>query len=382
VLALRDLVTIIQKIEAAEKELADLDARKAIVQEKLRKLKQLRNSLSGNRTQSRRTFPFGVTHESSKEEKIALFRSLFRGREDVFPRRFESAKSGKSGYQPECRNQWIRGLCRKPAVKCAECDARDFMPISDEVIFNHLMGLDLSKRSTKDFTIGVYPLLQDETCWFLAVDFDKETWKEDSKAYLEACNSFDVPAVLERSRSGNGGHIWIFFSEAIPAKLARQLGAFMLTQAMENRPEVGFDSYDRFFPSQDTLPKGGFGNLIALPLQKKPREKGNSVFIDQNFNPFPDQWAFLSSVTRMGLREVESLVEQATFRGGVLGVRFVNTDEDDVAPWVFSPSGQKPELHIKGPLPDQIQIVLGNQVFISKDVLPPPRLAKPLLPHF
>lgn len=368
---MRDLVTIIQKIEAAEKELADLDARKAILQEKLRKLKELRSTLSGSRTQSLQTSPAKVTNESPKEEKIALFRSLFKGREDVFPRRFESSKSGKSGYQPECRNQWIRGLCRKPAVKCADCDVRNFTAISDKVILNHLMGRDLSKQSTKDYTIGVYPLLPDETCWFLAVDFDKEAWKKDSKAYLESCKSLDVPAILERSRSGNGGHIWIFFSEAIPVKSARQLGAFMLTQAMENRPEMGFDSYDRFFPSQDTLPKGGFGNLIALPLQKKPRKKENCVFIDKNFNPFPDQWAFLSSVRRMSFREVESLVEQATFRGGVLGVRYVNPNEEDVAPWLYSPSGRKPELYIKGPLPDQIEMVLGNQVYISKDVLPP-----------
>ncbi|MEJ2731414.1 MAG: hypothetical protein P8185_23385 [Deltaproteobacteria bacterium] len=132
-------------------------------------------------------------------------------------------------------------------------------------------------------------MLVDETCWFLAVDFDKETWKEDSIAYLKTCEMFNLPAVLERSRSGNGGHIWIFFSESIPAKLARQLGAFMLTQAMESRPEMGFDSYDRFFPSQDTLPRGGFGNLIALPLQAKPREEANSLFVDENFHPHADQ---------------------------------------------------------------------------------------------
>lgn len=368
---MKDLVTVIERIEITEKELADLDAKRAVLQERLRKLKKHKNALTGSHPQSSQGSPFRVTNESSKEEKIALFRSLFRGREDVFPRRFESAKSGKSGYQPECRNQWIRGLCRKPAVRCADCDARDFIPLTNEIMLKHLMGKDLSKLSAKDYTIGVYPLLTDETCWFLAVDFDKETWQEDSKAYLETCGLFDVPGVRERSRSGNGGHIWIFFSEAIPAKLARQLGAFMLTQAMENRPEMGFDSYDRFLPSQDTLPKGGFGNLIALPLQKRPREKGNSVFIDQNFNPFPDQWAFLSSVRRIGSREVESLVEQATFRGGVLGVRYVSTDEEDVAPWLYSPSGRKPGLHIKGPLPDQIEMVLGNQVYISKDVLPP-----------
>jgi len=214
-------------------------------------------------------------------------------------------------------------------------------------------------------------MLLDETCWFLAVDFDKETWVADAKAYLETCRSFKVPAALERSRSGNGGHIWIFFSEPIPAKLARQLGAFMLTQAMEGRPQMGFDSYDRFFPSQDTLPKGGFGNLIALPLQKKPRDEGNSVFIDDDFNPHSDQWAFLFSIQRMSLEEVHAIVDMASQRGGVLGVRYVGTDEDEIAPWLISPSGRKPQIPIVGPLPQQLELVLSNQIYIAKDSLPP-----------
>ncbi len=214
-------------------------------------------------------------------------------------------------------------------------------------------------------------MLLDETCWFLAVDFDKEAGKENSRAYLETCETFNVPAVLERSRSGNGGHIWIFFSKPIPAKLARQMGAFMLTQAIETRPEMGFNSYDRFFPSQDTLPRGGFGSLIALPLQAKRREKGNSLFVDDNSNPYPDQWRFLSTVQYMNLTEVQSVVDKAAHRGGVLGVRFVSTDEDDISPWLYSPSGKKPEVKIAGPLPNRIELVLSNQIYISKEGLPP-----------
>ena len=210
-----------------------------------------------------------VTNQSSQEEKIALFRSLFRGREDVYPRRFESMKTGKKGYQPVCRNEWISGICEKPKIRCEDCGHREFLPITDVVVRNHLQGLDPQDKSGRDFTIGVYPMLPDETCWFLAVDFDKASWQEDARAFLETCSQFNVPAALERSRSGNGGHIWIFFAEPVPAVLARQMGAFLLSQTMERRPEIGLDSYDRFFPSQDTLPRGGFGNLIALAVAKE-----------------------------------------------------------------------------------------------------------------
>jgi superfamily II DNA or RNA helicase len=157
----------------------------------------------------------------------------------------------------------------------------------------------------------------------------------------------------------------------VPAKLARQLGAFMLTQAMEARPEMGFDSYDRFFPSQDTIPKGGFGNLIALPLQKKAREKDNSLFVDGNMEVFADQWAFFSAVRKMGFDSVQSVVDMAGQRGGVLGVRFVSTDEDEISPWLFSPSGRKPEVKIREPLPEKVDLVLGNQIYMDKEGLPP-----------
>jgi hypothetical protein len=280
----RNRSEIEEEIGAAQKEMTALELKKIELQDKIRQLKILSQSIP--------YLPLAPTKDASQKEKIALFRSLFRGREDVFPRRFESKKTGKSGYQPVCRNEWIKPVCQKPKIKCGECENRNFVSLSDEVIRNHLTGFDPIDKYAREYLIGVYPMLLNETCWFLAVDFDKETWVADAKAYLETCRSFKVPAALERSRSGHGGHIWIFFSEPIPAKLARQLGAFMLTQAMEERPEMGFDSYDRFFPSQDTLPKGGFGNLIALPLQKKPRDKGNSVFIDDGFNPHADQWAF------------------------------------------------------------------------------------------
>src|SRR5882724_10110508 len=217
-----------------------------------------------------------VDHRSPPNAKIALFRSLFRGRDDVYPRRFESRRTGKAGYQPACANEWVRGICEKPRVKCSDCAPQRFLSVAGDPIRWHLSGQD---NEGKEFVMGVYPMLQDETCFLLAVDFDKGGWQADAKAFWETCCNLNIPTALERSRSGNGGHLWIFFDQAIPASLARKFGSHILTETMERRPEVGLSSYDRFFPNQDTLPKGGFGNLIALPLQGRARSAGNSVFV-------------------------------------------------------------------------------------------------------
>jgi len=228
-----------------------------------------------------------VTNASPSREKIELFRRLFAGRPDVFPVRWESRKTKRSGYSPACANEWARGICEKPKVKCNECPHQKFIPPDESVIARHLWGG--SKRG-EDFVAGVYPLLPDDTCWFLAADFDKVSWTEDANALLETCRLKGVPAALERSRSGNGGHVWIFFSEQVSARLARQLGSVLITETMERRPEIGFTSYDRLFPNQDTMPRGGFGNLIALPLQNTARTTGNSVFVDTEMQPYKDQW--------------------------------------------------------------------------------------------
>jgi len=363
--------TMAKQITNLKRELAALDAQRDVLKNKIA---QLQSSLATDKKIADPAVAYGnleVTGESSEAEKLALFRSLFRGREDVYPKRFESKRTGKSGYQPSCNNEWIRPICKKPKVKCGECENRDFRPVTDEVIRNHLLGREPNDRYQREFVIGVYPMLIDETCWFLAVDFDKDSWAEDAGIYLATCTKFKVPAYLERSRSGKGGHVWIFFSETIAVKLARQLGSFMLTQAMESRPEMGFDSYDRFFPSQDTMPKGGFGNLIALPLQKMAREECNSIFVDENMNEHRDQWAFLSSVRKMDLVSVQSVVEKASQKGGVLGVRFVSTDEDEISPWQITPSGRKPKIEINEPLPKEIDLILGNQIYIEKEGLPP-----------
>jgi superfamily II DNA or RNA helicase/very-short-patch-repair endonuclease len=227
-----------------------------------------------------------------------------------------------------------------------------------------------SNAEGQPFVAGVYPLLQDETCFFLAVDFDKAGWREDAVAFLETCYHLNLAAALERSRSGRGAHVWFFFEEAIPAALARRLGSHVLTETMERRPDIGLDSYDRLFPNQDTMPHGGFGNLIALPLQRAARKQGNTVFLDSAFVPWTDQWAFLASVRKIARSQLEQIVEKAEQRGRVLGVRLPPQDDDETEPWTAPPSRRR-ETPIVGDLPTSLELVLGNQIYIPKQELHP-----------
>jgi superfamily II DNA or RNA helicase/very-short-patch-repair endonuclease len=311
-----------------------------------------------------------VSQHSTVDAKIALFRSLFRGRDDLYARRFTSLRTGKTGYGPACANEWARGLCDKRAVRCQDCPSRRFLPLTDEAIRQHLTGRDELGR---EMVIGVYPMLRDETCFFLAIDFDKQDWRADIGAVRETCGQLGLPAAVERSRSGNGGHLWLFFVEALPAVLARKLAAHILTETMEQRPEIGLDSYDRFFPNQDTLPKGGFGNLIALPLQKRPRASDDSVFLDERWLPWPDQWAFLSTMQRITQAQAESIVRAAEHRGRVVGVRFPVLDDDqegDAEPWNGPPSRRRADSPMVGPLPERVELILGNEIYIAREGLP------------
>ena len=309
-----------------------------------------------------------VTAVSATADKIALFRSLFRGREDVFPRRWENPKTGKAGYAPACRNEWVRGVCGKPQVKCGECPNQAFIPVGDDVLRSHLAGKASGRPA--DFTVGVYPMLQDETCWFIAADFDKKSWVQDVTAFRDTARAKGVPVAIERSRSGNGAHAWIFFAEPVAAADARRLGAFLLTATMDRSPDIGFDSYDRFFPSQDTMPAGGFGNLIALPLQSRPRENGNSVFLDDDLRPYEDQWAYLSTVGQLSKDALTSIVAEAAASGQIIGVKLPSTEEDD-EPWTALPSRRRKEPPMEGELPGSVEVVLGNQVYIDRTMLPP-----------
>ncbi|MCC7375098.1 MAG: DEAD/DEAH box helicase family protein [Verrucomicrobiales bacterium] len=219
--------------------------------------------------------------------------------------------------------------------------------------------------------MGVYPMLLDETCFFLAVDFDGDAWLDDATTFRQACVNLNLPVALERSRSGHGGHFWFFFEEALPAALARKLGSAILTAAMECRPEIGLQSYDRLFPNQDTLPNGGFGNLIALPLQREARNRGNSVFVDDSFAPYPDQWEFLSRTRILGYSWVQSLVREAEGRDRVVGVRFVPPDLDvESKPWALTPSRRPARDRLSGAMPKSVEMVISDQVYIAKEGLP------------
>jgi len=299
-----------------------------------------------------------TTIQLSTADKITLFRRLFRGRTDVYPQRWESAK-GTSGYSPVCGNEWRHGVCHKPKVKCGDCTQRLLLPVTDQVIFDHLAG----KK-----TVGVYPLLTDDSCYFLAADFDEADWREDSRAFIQSCRELTIPASIEISRSGNGAHVWIFFSDPVPAHEARQLGTIIISHTCNRTRQLSLASYDRLFPNQDTMPKGGFGNLIALPLQKQPREEGHSVFTDENFEPYPNQWAFLSSIQPLSRIELENIILAASGGQHPLDMIFVD-DESDRKPWQRPPQTSS---MISGPLPASLNLVLANQIFIAKTDLSQP----------
>ena len=304
--------------------------------------------------------PETLTANSPSDQKVIRFRGLFRGRDDVYAVRWEG-KNGRTGYSPAGIRDWEQPAFTKTGKKKPFRLSKPF-PLSDEVVRDHLLGKQ---------TIGIYPLLQDDTCWFVAVDFDKRSWEGDACAFLETCQGAGVPASLERSRSGNGGHVWIFFAEPVQAALARKLASAVLTRTMERRYELGLDSYDRLFPSQDTMPKGGFGNLIALPLQHDPREKGNSVFVDDQLRPYDDQWAHVSSIERLTLDETQSLLRKVYPTGDVINVKHSSSAYDESSdPWILPPSERLALEAITERLPQRVSINLANLIYIEKKDLP------------
>ncbi len=335
-----------QELQLIERELAMLDSKRIALLEKKKAL------LLGVPSTTRPDIDILVL---STQQKVGLFTRLFRGRDDIHAVRWQN-KQGRSGYSVGCANEWQQGLCNKPKIKCGECCNRAFLPLNEQAIYDHLSGKS---------TIGLYPLSLDDQCWLLAVDFDKSDWQQAVTAFRQACCAWGICCAIERSRSGDGAHVWIFFDQAITAKDARRFGFALLDKAMEHHAGLSFDSYDRLFPSQDSLPTGGFGNLIALPLQRSPRGSGNSVFIDEGFVVYPDQWVFLSSIQKTSVKQVNDCLALSDSVNADLG--------EDSKPWERSLPVDK---DIIDGCPEVIEIVLANRIYFPVDNFPQALLAR------
>ena len=302
-----------------------------------------------------------VTAGSGVAAKLALYRTLFCGREDVFALRWQS-KAGKSGYSPACAHEWDRGLCDKPTVKCAECTNRALLPITDAVLHDHLTGRH---------TIGIYPLLLDESCNFLALDFDKAQWRRDVAAFLAVCAQLRVPAYAEISRSGQGAHVCVFFAQAIPAAQARRLGSALLTNTTAPR-------HGRSRLLRPPLPRGHAAQgRLRQPHRAAPAgptaQRGQERVRRRPASAAPDQWQLLSRRSVGGVltsADSESALESALQEGGdALGERIALADEDQ-APWTLPPSKRHPETRIQEPFPKALEVVSSNLVYVAKDALP------------
>jgi len=331
------------KIESINHKLAELGLeKKALIEKREALLQQSSN-------------PQVAATELSANQKVVLFQKLFRGRSDIFANRWESSK-GRSGYSVACDNEWVKGLCNKPKIKCSECSNRRYKILNDQIIYDHLSGKQI---------IGLYPLLTDNTCYLLAADFDKNDWQKSIVALAKACVGFNIPHAIEISRSGNGAHLWLFFSEIVLAKNARLLGFGLLDKAMEIHPDLSFDSYDRLFPNQDLMPDGGFGNLIALPLQYQARQWGNSLFVDINLKPYHDQWKFLSQVKSISSTQLDKLLTLLT------PSTTASTNSkiiDNQLPWEQGLANK--QILIEN-CPKQLTITLANYLYIKISELPP-----------
>jgi superfamily II DNA or RNA helicase len=347
----------------------EFDTAIAAVEARLRELDGVREAATHElvelRAQSERAISDGGAEDEpdratswTPQRKVALFASLFRGREDVFPHRWEKLAKGKSGWAPRCDNEWKDGICNKPRVKCGECPNQAF-PVPDEgELLRHLRGRHV---------MGVYPLLAGDMCRLLAIDLDERSWRADVTALREACCELGLVPAVERSRSGEGAHVWFFFSEPVQAALARRFGLMLLTDAMARSPTLGMASYDRLFPSQDTLPKGGFGNLIALPLQQEARQCGNTLFVDERLEPFEDQWSYLESLPRIAPARLQELVARVLGDGRVLGVP--EEAEDSDTPW--RPVRPLTERLAAAELPGTVSATLAQRLYVCREGLPP-----------
>lgn len=310
-------------------------------EEKIEQLEQenayLRSLLEKNHIEID-NLPFFIHEESITELHIRFFYSYFRGRADVYAKRSgkPNPKTGKFVYYPQCANFWKEGLCPRKwgrNIRCQDCSNKHYIRLGEKVIKAHLLG---EKEDCSD-VIGIYPLHADGRCYFLVFDFDDHQalgngWKEEVDALRKMCQLFDVPCLVERSRSGNGAHVWIFFATPVPAFKARKFGTLLLTKGSESIDLPSFSSYDRMLPAQDWLEKGKIGNLIALPLQGQALKKGNSAFVDEQWHPYPNQWRILKSTRKLNEEEIDQWIKEWD-QEDVLGLfSDIKAGEDD-KPW-------------------------------------------------
>ncbi len=340
-----------ERLQALRKKLDELNKDKIEIENEIAAIKKEigDDSLYG--------LPLNI-NPTQPEEKIDQFISLFRCREDLYPRYWENKRSGKKGYSPVCNNEWKPGLCQKHKVKCRNCVSSSFLPLNEEAVKMHLEGKHI---------IGTYSISIDDTCRFLAADFDSLTWKEDAVQYKKAAYEFGVDAAIEISKSGNGAHAWIFFREKVPASLARKLGTVIMARASSQMSQFSLASYDRFFPNQDYLPDGGFGNLIAFPLQFEARKTGRTVFVDENLEQYEDQWSYLGYVKRLSRSELNNIVTDMLESKDQLEITEYPDEVITEAEKVIDPIAD--EIH-DGMYPEKIIMHLSSMISIDISLLP------------
>lgn len=299
-------------------------------------------------------------------DKRQLFKSVFQGRIDVYPTRWTSSDKLRSGYSPACANLWKKGLCNIKVVPCDVCPHKSYLPLTDERISRHLLGIGDYKDNFG--AIGLFPLLPDNTCHLLAVDFDKKNFKSDALAFYASCKALGIPASIELSQSGNGAHIWIFFDRAASAKQARRLGFAIISHACENNRQLDLKSYDRLFPNQDFMPAGGLGNLIGLPFQAEPKKRACSVFVNERFEVFTDQWAYLYTIDRMKVDDIREAIFNAVGDRDPLDIEFaVELDDTKPVDEPWAPK-KKDTLLLPGVLPKSVTAKYGNMMWFENSL--------------
>ena len=300
-------------------------------------------------------------------DKIAsdFFMMFCRGRKDLYDLRYTNPKTGKNGYYTQCFNRWDRGchIQKKDGVRCKDCELRAYKPVTLPLIKAHMNGTDPNGNDV----VAIYPMLENNLCQLLVFDFDNhakgaeqedyantdDRWKEEINALRRICKNLDVDAVVERSRSGRGAHLWIFFKEMIPARLARKFGFALLEKGAESVNLKSFKYYDRMIPTQDALPEGGLGNVIALPLQGMALKSGNSAFVDENWNAYEDQLKVLVGTRRLTRQEIDDYLSLWYSTG------FTSEDNGTDAPW-----DKNSEIEA-GSVKGVVRIVLADRIYID-----------------